>query len=101
MILIATALTGALFTGGFATGHCPVSLGQDDNGDRVRLRHCRTVEVELPSNRSTGYSWRFKYNKMALRLVSREYVQAEPVMPGSGGTERAVFKVRTRGAAKL
>ena len=53
-----------------------------------------SFQIDLESNPTTGYSWKWK-NKSAVSIVDSftyQYIPSKPALMGSGGVERWSFK---------
>ena len=57
--------------------------------------------IVVESNPTTGYHWEIVGDLTNLEFVSREYTQAEPVLPGSGGVEVWTLKAVSAGETLL
>ncbi|QLH43078.1 MAG: protease inhibitor I42 family protein [Coxiellaceae bacterium] len=54
-----------------------------------------TFIIALPSNPSTGYSWKIKsYPQQQLKLIKQAYVPPKKQLIGGGGTETWLFSVK-------
>lgn len=62
-----------------------------------------TVSIGLPSNPTTGYSWRLKepHRKDILEFTGSEYIPDGNAQLGSGGKEVWNFKATAEGATPL
>ncbi|RNF20035.1 cysteine peptidase inhibitor [Trypanosoma conorhini] len=73
----------------------PKKLTRGDHGKTVTLTVGETVEIELPSNPSTGFSWMFENRKKEPEnkalTVANFYAAPDAKLIGAGGTE--LFKV--------
>jgi predicted secreted protein len=60
-------------------------------------------EIDLAANDTTGYTWNKNevYDKAYLELLESKYKTAEPVRPGSPGTQIYVFKALKAGATTI
>lgn len=61
------------------------------------------ITINLESNRTTGYQWRFSkpFDKNILLLVGTKYIVGESKLVGAGGKEEWVFKAIKSGKATL
>jgi inhibitor of cysteine peptidase len=60
--------------------------------------------ITLESNPTTGYSWKFDYDKNMLNLGNEEYKtdsKADKQMVGAGGTQFTKFKALKRGQTSV
>jgi inhibitor of cysteine peptidase len=58
------------------------------------------LTVALESNPTTGYSWKYDYDKTILNLVNEEYKadsKADKQLVGAGGTQLTKFKALKSG----
>lgn len=78
------------------------------DGTRIEIARGQALVVRLPSNPSTGYSWRAETlpNASVLRTVANEYV-ASPLKPseagivGRGGMQVWAFEGLTAGTTQI
>lgn len=61
------------------------------------------TQIQLPSNPSTGYSWRLAAPSTLFEVVKDDYKAdyAKPVVVGSGGTQVFTLKAKQTGSEKL
>ncbi|ESL09114.1 cysteine peptidase inhibitor [Trypanosoma rangeli SC58] len=74
----------------------PEKLTKTDNGKTVTVTVGETVEIELPSNPTTGFSWMFENRKKddpenKALTVTNSYVAPDAKLMGAGGKE--LFRV--------
>jgi inhibitor of cysteine peptidase len=104
LALAASAVTGCSSAN---ASQGPVKLGQADSGKAYTVKVGDTIEVVLPGNPTTGFSWIAALaDKDAAVLVQQgepAYVQdaKEGNVVGSGGTYTFTFKATTAGTATL
>ncbi len=62
-----------------------------------------TLDIALPSNPSTGYSWTVEYDDDYLELVNQSYIPREvgPGIVGSGGDETFTFRAVEAGETNI
>lgn len=63
----------------------------------------RELEIEFPANITTGYSWSYKTDGTALKLIKDEYEEDENPfgVAGKGGTQEYEFKAVSPGDVTL
>jgi predicted secreted protein len=94
MRLILAMALASLMTLGFTQAAAPPTpdvppkyvLGEKNNKQKIQLRVNETLEVRLPVNMSTGYSWRVQYSR-AWALEAR----GEPKIVGKGDKDKTGF----------
>lgn len=74
-------------------------LGPDDDGGTFQVTEGDDVVVNLPSNASTGYSWKVVATDRTFGYPTETYTAADPARIGGGGTATLTWK--TRGALSL
>ena len=98
---IASLALGVCACGG-GQARAPVFVGEGDSGGTFFLSIGQQLVVTLASNPTTGYSWSYQSSSSGvLRDGPSEYVPTQPVLPGSGGTERFVFTGADAGRTRL
>lgn len=62
-----------------------------------------TFEIVIDSNPTTGYHWELigELDVNVIQLVSRDYIQDEPVKPGSGGVDVWTFQAVSAGQVQI
>lgn len=79
----------------------PTVLTVEDEGRELRVRVGEIFLVELPANRSTGFSWAFDGDPGAgVRLAEVTY-RTDGTMPGTGGVDSFRFKAFLVGPADI
>ena len=80
-------------------GPRPVVLGPDDYGAHLTLRPGQKVEVHLPANPTTGYTWTLAEADPAVLAAAAEpqYTPEAADRPGSGGVEVWTFEAQAPG----
>ena len=80
-----------------------VTLATEDNGSSVTLDVGQTLEINLPSNPSTGYSWQSASIPACLEPAgaSRFESEAEEDVVGASGTETLTFEATKVGTGLL
>ena len=73
-------------SGKYQGGECPLNEGQD-------------VVVELPTNPSTGYTWKVVATDQTFGYPTEEFVGPDSNVVGAGGTLKLTWK--TRSAAQM
>lgn len=78
------------------------SISDTDLPATVAAHVGETIEVDLASNASTGYSWRCAWTpKAALTQVGEGSQGGDSIKPGSGGTTIFTFKAAQPGRAVI
>lgn len=80
-----------------------VTLRTEQNGTSVTLKTGQTLEVTLPSNPSTGYSWQIASLPACLESTGESEFEseAEEGVVGAGGMETLTFKATKAGTGTL
>jgi len=79
-----------------------VPLDLHDNGRTISVRPGAAIVVTLPSNPSTGYSWKLVAGDgRVVRLVSHRYVPPAKAIPGAGGHETWRFAAAAKGVVTI
>ena len=78
-------------------------LEEPDNGSDIFLTQGDAVQVRLPSNPTTGYSWTVAANAPSVLAAVGEpkFEPAAKPLPGAAGTQTFAFRVVGGGAAFL
>ncbi len=77
-------------------------LGPDDRGREVTLEVGQVIEVHLPANPSTGYTWLVKDGAPGpVVLVAEPAFTPEAQRPGAGGTLVLRFRAVTQGETRV
>lgn len=83
----------------------PETLTEYNNGDSINLKINDTVEINLESNPTTGYSWFLsdKTNESIVSLVDSEYIESgkDEELVGAGGHETFTFKAVSKGETSI
>jgi len=97
-IAVATILIGAA-----ACSPGVVTLRTEDNGTSVTLEKGQTLELTLPSNPSTGYSWQIASLPECLESAGESQFEseAEEDVVGAGGMETLSFTAKEAGTGRL
>lgn len=91
----------------FRSANYPVILSQAYNGKAVTVLSNTTVIIRLPSNASTGYSWRVTSpSSPLLRLQRQHYITPTPIpgkppLVGAPGTMEFTFLAVGMGTTQL
>jgi inhibitor of cysteine peptidase len=80
-----------------------VTVKAKDKEGKVKLARGETLEVRLPSNRTTGFSWQLaKYDKDKLKSQGKpEYERPKKPLPGAGSVEVFRFTAEAAGKSEL
>ena len=79
-----------------------VPLDMHDSGRTVSVRPGAAIVITLPSNPSTGYSWKLVAGDgRVVHLVSHRYEPPKKALPGAGGHEVWRFVAGVRGSVSL
>lgn len=80
-----------------------LTLRPADNGHTFSVAARTPVVLVLPSNATTGYSWKLsaRPSSAVLRLVSHRYVAPKTTRPGAGGKEVWRFLAVGKGTVRL
>jgi inhibitor of cysteine peptidase len=80
-----------------------VTVKGKEKAGKVRLARGETLEVRLPSNRTTGFSWQLaRYDKEKLKSQGKpEYERPKKPLPGAGGVEVFRFTAEAAGKSEL
>ena len=79
-----------------------IQVTDKDKGTTVVLARDRRLEISLPSNRTTGYTWTLVSDgKPALEPQLPSVYTPQGETPGAGGIERFVFKALQPGPARI
>ena len=78
-------------------------VGTEDNGTQIELKKDQLLEIALPSNVTTGFSWEVSQNNGALLAIQGDplYEEAQPGTMGGGGTTLFTFKAVDAGTLTL
>src|SRR5262249_27911725 len=81
----------------------PVTVKDKDKEGKVKLARGDTLEVRLPSNRTTGFSWQVaKIEKDRLKSQGKPMYEApKKGLIGAGGTEVFRFTAEAAGKTEL
>ena len=77
-----------------------VTLNEKDNGRAVSLTGNQSLQITLPSNISTGYSWNIVSIDSAIlkEIGEKEYVQT---IKRKGGAGHTIFRFKPAGKGKF
>ena len=80
-----------------------VTVKAKDKEGKVKLARGDTLEVRLPSNRTTGFSWQVaKIEKERLKAQGKPvYERPKKPLPGAGGVEVFRFTAEAAGKSEL
>jgi len=72
------------------------------NGQQITLHRTQTLQVSLPSNPSTGYTWQVDLvdEQVLAQIGDSEFIPSKP-LPGSSGTEVFLFEAMAAGHTPL
>src|SRR3989304_6172227 len=78
----------------FSLGACGGNVQPNTSGDTIETSAGEEFNLVIESNPSTGYHWEIlgELDANIVEFVSKDYRAAEPVAPGSGGSDVWVFK---------
>lgn len=78
-------------------------LGTADNRAQIELKKDQLLEIALPANMTTGFSWEVSQNNGALLAIQGDplYEEAQPGTMGGGGTTLFTFKAIDAGTLTL
>jgi len=82
----------------------PLKLGEADNGKAYTVKVGDTIEVIIPGNMTTGFSWAAalaEKDAALLQLVGEPAYATDSTAVGSGGTFTLTFKAMAKGEALL
>jgi predicted secreted protein len=100
--LVAIASAGCEASAQAAAG--PLKLGEADNGKAYTVEVGDTVEVVIPGNMTTGFSWAAalaEKDAALLQLVGEPAYATGSKLIGGGGTFAFTFKAVAKGEALL
>ena len=80
-----------------------LTLRPADSGHTFSVAARTPIVLVLPSNATTGYSWKLsaRPRSAVVRLVSHRYVAPKTTRPGAGGKEIWRFTAVGKGTARL
>lgn len=80
-----------------------VRLDESNNGQKIRVFKGQQVELTLPSNPSTGYSWSYQQQPDGniIKQTGHQYLPPDTDLIGGGGTERWTFQAVAPGETGL
>jgi len=78
-VLFATIVCFAMISGSFA------ATNQNTENGLIKTQNYHKLVIVVPSNPTTGFKWVSSYDKKNVKLLSKIYVQEQPVLEGSGG----------------
>lgn len=79
----------------------PVKLTDADNNKSVQVVVGKRIEIRLPANPTTGYSWLLQSFPGCLDLANFSYVPAGKSIPGEGGMQTVEFLAASGGEGEL
>jgi len=79
----------------------PVKLTDADNNKSVQLAVGQRIEIRLPANPTTGYSWLLQGFPGCLELANFSYASERKSIPGAGGTQTVEFLAASPGEGDL
>jgi inhibitor of cysteine peptidase len=99
---LALLLPACAGTGKTAPAGAEVKL-YNESSTSIEVASGGKFEIDLAANDTTGYTWNKNevYDKAYLELVESKYKTAEPVRPGSPGTQVYIFKALKPGATTV
>ena len=70
-----------------------VIVTEKQNGETIKINQYDSLEIKLAGNPTTGYCWEIVgFNPEVLAFDKHEYKPNTPMLAGSGGEDRFVFK---------
>lgn len=87
------AVAGALATAPAVMAQNVETLTMANNGQVINLSNGQVIEVRLPANPTTGYTWSVHHRDWNLIPLGHWYESSAPGTMGAGGTQ--VFRFRT------
>ena len=102
VVLVAIASAGCGSQADAAPG--PLKLGEADNGNAYAVKVGDTIEVIIPGNMTTGFSWAAalaEKDAALVQLVGAPAYATDSTLVGSGGTFTLTFKAVAKGEALL
>jgi inhibitor of cysteine peptidase len=107
LIIVGTAIAGAGCGSQSGAASGPVKLTEADNGKTVTVKVGDTVQVVLPGNPTTGYSWSTSLSDKDAAVLQQQgdpvYAQqsTDSSLVGGGGTFTFTFKAAAPGQVVL
>jgi inhibitor of cysteine peptidase len=91
-------------SGGCNTGKT-IKLTETDNGEVIKMTLADQIEITLPSNATTGFTWENALTEGSILVQEGEAVYAnDPTCegrPGCGGVQIFTFKAVSAGTGKI
>ncbi|MDH7479419.1 MAG: protease inhibitor I42 family protein [Syntrophomonadaceae bacterium] len=80
-----------------------IELDESNNGQKIRVFKGQKVELSLPSNPSTGYSWSYRQQPDGniIKQTGHQYLPPDSGLIGGGGTEHWTFQAVAPGETGL
>ena len=78
-----------------------VKLTDADNNKSAQLVVGQRIQIRLPANPTTGYSWLLQSFPGCLVLVNFSYAPGGKSVPGAGGTQAVEFLATSAGEGEL
>ena len=81
-----------------------ITISAEDNTETSILHVKDTLNILLPANPTTGYSWQLANGDTTiLTLLEKQYLnhRVKPKRVGSGGTRKLIFEARRKGNTSL
>ncbi|NPA26267.1 MAG: protease inhibitor I42 family protein [Chloroflexi bacterium] len=103
-VWLVLALLGLSWAGGCTTDNTPPALvlGPDDDQSEISLQVGQVLEVHLPANPTTGYTWLVKEGAPGpVVLVAEPGFTPEAQRLGAGGTLILRFRAVTPGETRV
>jgi predicted secreted protein len=98
---IVVALMGFVAVSCGSDDATPVVLDLSDSGSAVSVAVGDTFEVQLDSNRTTGYEWIVAEQPDGVTLQSSDYLVPGTSLVGAGGVDVFVFEATATGSGTL
>ena len=104
MIVALVAITSAGCGSSASAAAGTLKLGEADNGKAFSVKVGDTIEVVIPGNPTTGFSWAAvltEKDAALLQQVGEPTYATDSTLIGSGGTYTFTFKAVAKGEATL
>lgn len=89
-------------TAGGSSGASPLSLGESDSGDAIRLVAGQRLTIKLPANATTGFSWVVAENGGLTQIGEPAYAAPSTSgVVGAGGIATFAFEAATPGTERV
>jgi len=100
-VLLMVVALGLSVTGiGRVQAQMPVTVSESQNGTTTTIAKDQSLEIRLPAQAGTGYSWALANRTAPLKLV-RSDAAAAPDRPGGPQTQSFVFQPTNTGTGDV